>query len=139
MNNFRWLILVLSFLCASPSFAQDAEDEGAGEVPSEGKHKIAFEPFHLSLLRRGRVVGQVDLRLVLVLQEGRDYEEINNLMPQIRSDFNVALTDMARKVFDVNRPIDPDLVSAYLTPYVDHRLGRGRVEVFVQHAMIDPK
>lgn len=128
--------MIVSFL-SWPVFAQDEETEG--EVPTEGKHRIAFEPFNISLLKRGRVVGQVDLRLVLVLHNGNEYEEINNLVPQIKSDFTVALTDLARKVFDVNRPIDPDLVSAYLTPFVDRRLGRGRVDVFVQHALIEPK
>lgn len=126
-----WLVFT------SPLHAQ--EEVETGEVPLEGKYKIVFEPFNLSMLKRGRVIGQVDLRLVLVLQNGNEYEEIANLTPQIRSDFTVALTDLTRKVFDVNRPIDPDLVSAYLTPYVDYRIGKDRVKVFVQHATIEPK
>lgn len=139
MVVFRWLVLLVCLGVAAPVFAQDADEEEVGEVPLEGKHKIAFDPFNLSLMKRGRVVGQVDLRLVLVLHDGSDYEEIANLMPQIKSDFSIALSDMARKVFDVDRPIDPDLVSAYLTPYVDRRIGRDRVDVFVQHALIEPK
>lgn len=139
MAKFRWLIVLGCLGFVSPAFAQEAEEVEAGEVPSEGKHKIAFDPFNLSLMKRGRVVGQVDLRLVLVLHDGNDYEEIASLMPQIKSDFTIALTDMARKVFSVDRPIDPDLVSAYLTPYVDRRVGRDRVDVFVQHALVEPK
>lgn len=139
MAKFRWLIILMCLSLVSPVIAQDAEEGEGGEVPSEGKHKISFAPFYLSLMKRGRVLGQVDLRLVLVLHEGNDYEEIANLVPQIRSDFNIALTDMARRVFDVNRPIDPDLVSAYLTPFVDRRIGRDRVDVYVQHALIEPK
>lgn len=133
------LLALLMFAFVQSVTVSAQEEAPEGEVPTEGKHRIAFEPFNLSLLKRGRVVGQVDLRLVLVLQDGNDYEEIANLVPQIKSDFTVALSDLARKVFDVNRPIDPDLVSAYLTPFVDRRLGRDRVEVFVQHALIEPK
>tara|TARA_R110002096_G_scaffold274283_3_gene468095 strand:+ start:1047 stop:1466 length:420 start_codon:yes stop_codon:yes gene_type:complete len=139
MVKFRWLVFLVCVALVAPVSAQDADEVEAGEVPSEGKHKIVFDPFYLSLMKRGRVLGQVDLRLVLVLHEGNDYEEIANMTPQIRSDFTIALTDLARKVFDVNRPIDPDLVSAYLTPFVDRRIGRDRVDVFVQHALIEPK
>ena len=110
-----------------------------GEALAEGKHKISFDPFYLSLLKRGRVVGQAEVRVVLQLENGDDYEEFNNLKTQVRADFMSALTELARIRFDVNQPIDPDIVKAYLTPFVDYRLGEGKVQVYIQHAMIEAK
>lgn len=121
------------------SLLAQEEEAAEAEAPTEGKYKIPLEPFHFALLKRGRVVGQVNLTLVLELADGREYEDINRQVPRIRSDISIALTDLARQQFDVDRPIDPDLVSAYLTPFLDYRLGADRVEVYVQKAIIDPK
>jgi len=133
LNSILWI----SF--SSTASSVQAEEPPAGEAPTEGKYKINLAPFNFSLLKRGRVVGQVDLTLVLELNEGRDYEEINSLLPRIRSDISIALTDLARQQFSVDRPIDPDLLTAYLTPFLDYRLGKDRVEIYVQQAMISPK
>ena len=139
---FRHILLFIVFssggVFCSAVLAQDEEATEA-EAPTEGKYKIPLEPFHFALLNRGRVVGQVNLTLVLELADGREYEDINRQVPRIRSDISIALTDLARQQFDVDRPIDPDLVSAYLTHFLDYRLGTDRVEVYVQKAIIDPK
>ncbi len=120
-------------------FAAASEEENSGEVPTEGKYKITLEPFNFAVIKRGRVEGQANLQLVLELDDGKDYEDINNQIPRIRSDISIALTDLARQQFSVDRPVDPDLVSAYLTPFLDYRLGKGKVEVFVIKAIIEPK
>lgn len=136
----RKFFLIVAVLCCVPlSLFAAQEEPPVGEAPTEGKYKIVLEPFHLALLDRGRVVGKVDMRLVLELEDGRDYEDINMQIPRIRSDISIALTDLAKQQFSVDRPINPDMVSAYLTPFLDYRLGKDRVEVYVQQAIIDPK
>ncbi|NVJ99886.1 MAG: hypothetical protein HWE25_17165 [Alphaproteobacteria bacterium] len=111
------------------------EDEKAAAV---GKPKIEMKPFNLSLLNRGRVEGKLTLYLVLLIEEGGAHEKVRLRLPQIRSDFNSALTVLAKQRFSVSRPVDPDVVKAYLTPYVDYRVGAGVVSVFVKQALIEP-
>ncbi|MBV1901120.1 MAG: hypothetical protein KUG56_05550 [Kordiimonadaceae bacterium] len=136
MSKMRYILACVLVLGAMPLgvFAEEGT-----QALDEGKHKINFNPFYLSLFKRGRVVGQAELRIVLQLEDGNDYEELNNLKTQIRADFVSALTELARIRFDVNRPIDPDVVKAYLTPFADYRLGEGRVQIYVQHALIESK
>ncbi|MBL4838309.1 MAG: hypothetical protein JKY34_12110 [Kordiimonadaceae bacterium] len=136
MSKIRSVLVCVLMLLVIPSGA--FAEEGS-EALNEGKHKINFNPFHLSLFKRGRVVGQAELRIVLQLEDGDDYEEFNNIKTQIRADFTSALTELARIRFDVNRPINPDVVKAYLTPFADYRLGEGRVQIYVMHATIEPK
>lgn len=116
--------------------SQDAATED--ELLDEGKHKITFDPFHLSILRRGRVKATVDLQLVLQLHDNKDYEALNEMKPQLRADITAALSTLARQRWRITRPIDPDIVSAYLTPFVEHRAGVGRLNVYVLHALINP-
>jgi len=114
------------------------EEGGDAEVLEEGKHKITFEPFQLSVMRRGRVRGTADIQLVLQLHDNKDYESLNNLKPQLRADISSALSTLARQRWSVNRPIDPDIVSAYLTPFIEHRVGANRLNVYVLKALINP-
>ena len=76
--------------------------------------------------------------LTLVVQDQRDSEMVRLRMPQIRADFLSALTTLARQRFKINKPIDPDIVRAYLSPFLDYRLGDDKVDVFVKQALIDP-
>lgn len=109
------------------------------EIPEEGKLAIEMQPFDFTMFDRGRTVGKVSLTLTLVVQEQGDSEMIRTRMPQIRSDFLGALTVLARQRFDVNRPIDPDIVTAYLTPFLEHRIGAGKALIFVKQALISPR
>jgi len=120
--------------------AAAAQDEGAeeGEVLDEGKLKITFDPFSLSLMKRGRVLGTVDIQLVLQLHDNKDYEALNTLKPQLRADITSALSTLARQRWSVNRPIDPDIVSAYLKPFVDYRIGAEKLKIYVVQAIINP-
>lgn len=133
------LIVFLSFAMMAVSFTQEpvwAQEEG--EALDEGKLKITFEPFHLSLLDRGRVRGTVDIQLVLQLHENTDYDKLNAIKPQLRADITSALSTLARQRWSLTRPIDPDIVSAYLKPFIDHRVGGDKLDIYVVQALINP-
>lgn len=140
----RWLLACSLFvlvgthsIAGTTLAAQDEEAEG--ELLDEGKHKIGFAPFQLTLMKRGRIRGSVDIQLVLQLSDNKDYEKLNALKPQLRADITAALSTLARQRWKVTQPIDVDIVSAYLTPFITHRVGPGKLEVYVQHALINPK
>lgn len=107
-------------------------------MPEEGKLSIDMDPFTFSMFERGRLVGRVSMTLTLVVQEQKDSELVRLRLPQIRSDFFSALTTLSRQRFDVNKPIDPDIVRAYLSQFLNHRLGEGKADVFVKQALIKP-
>lgn len=109
-----------------------------GVMPEEGKLAIEMDAFDFSMFNRGRMVGKASLTLTLVVIEQSDSEVIRLRLPQIRSDFLSALTILSRQRFKVNKPIDPDIVTAYLTPFLSNRIGAGKVNIFVKHALITP-
>lgn len=116
--------------------ASSAQDDGS--MPEEGKLAIDMDPFDFPMFNRGRMVGRVSMILTLVVQEQRDSELVRLRMPQIRSDFLGALTTLSRQRFNVNKPIDPEIVRAYLTPFLGYRLGDGKADVYVKQALIKP-
>jgi flagellar basal body-associated protein FliL len=139
LNKLVLLIVVgLMFAlgAASPGAAQ--EEEASGEILDEGKHKITFSPFNITVMKRGKVQGLADIQLVLQLVDNREYEELNALKPQLRSDITTALSTLARQRWSLTRPIDPDIISQYLTPFISYRVGEGRLEVYVTQALINP-
>ncbi|MBO6504491.1 MAG: hypothetical protein JJ850_03805 [Kordiimonadaceae bacterium] len=132
---FAWLFLLFAAMIVSVS-AVSAQD--AGEMPEEGKLAIDMEPFDFPMFNRGRMVGKVSMTLTLVVQEQRDSEDVRLHLPQIRSDFLGALTTLSRQRFNVNKPIDPEIVRAYLTQFLDYRLGEHKADVYVKQALIKP-
>lgn len=129
------LMMVLGL--GGPAVSAFSEEE-EGDKEFVGKPKLEMEPFNFSVIKRGIVEGQATLQFVLVMENTGDFEFVRSRLPQVRSDFNTALTMLSRQTFQVNRPIDPDIVKAYLTPYIDARLGAGIAEVFVKQALIRP-
>ena len=128
--------LLVLMLLAAFQLPVLAEDDNS--MPDEGKLAIDMDPFDFPLFDRGRRTGRVSLLLTLVVQEQGDSERVRLHMPQIRSDFLSALTSLSRQRFKVNKPIDPDIVRAYLSPFLNYRLGDGKVDVFVKQALINP-
>ncbi len=140
-GGFLMRIFLIAFLMGfslfGPApFAFSEEEEGDKEFV--GKPKLEMSPFNFSVIKRGIVEGQATLQIVLVMENTQDFEVVRSRLPQVRSDFNTALSMLSRQTFQVNRPIDPDIVKAYLTPYIDARLGVGMAEVFVKQALIHP-
>lgn len=108
-------------------------------MPEEGKIAIDMEPYNFPMFDRGRLVGRISITLTLVVLEQRDSEMIRLRLPQIRSDFLGALTILARQRFNINKPVNPDIITAYLTPFLSHRIGEKKADVYVKHALITPK
>lgn len=133
----RGLCLLVIFAIASvPESAFATTRQGV--MPEEGKLAIEMDVFDFSMFKRGRMVGKASLTLTLVVLEQSDSEQIRLRMPQIRSDFLNALTVLSRQRFNVNKPINPDIVTAYLTPFLNNRIGKGKANIFVKHALITP-
>ncbi|WP_308910880.1 hypothetical protein [Pseudokordiimonas caeni] len=128
--------LALCLPVFGPASMPAMAEEKAEEAP---KPYIDLAPIYLSVLNKGRVIGVVTLELVLEVKDpAHDSAMVTERLRQIEGDFAAAGMEMARQVFRVDRPIDPDLVSAYLTPYVERRLGPGKVNVLVKQALIRP-
>ncbi len=126
------VLLLVSVLVGPPLFAQD------GAMPQEGKLAIDMEPFTFPMFERGRLVAKVSMTLTLVVRESGYAEAVRLRLPQIRSDFLGALTTLSRQRFNVNKPIDPDIVRVYLSQYLNYRLGEGKADVYVKQALINP-
>lgn len=125
---------ILAIPAVSQSAAAQSEDsEGDGILRKLDMHPIVF-----ALVHRGRIEGRVTIELTLDAQSQADMADIRLHEPQIRSDFVTALNGLARQRFRVTDPIDPDLVVAYLTPYLNRRLGHDRAAIYVQSALIEP-
>lgn len=134
MRTFLFCTLFIAALLTAPTPSGAVQEE-----PAEfGKPKIAMAPFNFSLIKQGRVHGKVTIHLTLVIEENGSHEEVRRRLPQVRSDFNSALTVLARQRFSVTKPINPDIVKAYLTPYAVKRLGDDVVSIYVHQALIEP-
>lgn len=108
------------------------------DTPEEGKHKVDLLPFTFTMQKRGRLVGKVTVLVTLEVQDASKVEYVKQRVPQVRADFNMVLSELSRVRFDVNRPIDPDLVQQYLAPYADYRMGKDVVKVYLRQALIEP-
>ena len=135
--HMRRALLIAGFVISVLSGPLAAEAR-QGVMPEEGKLAIEMDVFDFSMFDRGRMVGKVSLTLTLVVIEQSDSEVIRLRLPQIRSDFLSALTILSRQRFNVNKPINPDIVTAYLTPFLSNRIGAGKANIFVKHALITP-
>jgi len=120
---------LLSLAFAIPSVSAQETQE-----PSE----LELDPFNVSIYRNGRVEGQVTVILRLETKDPSELSSITERLPQIRADIFTGLTELARQYFDVNKPIQPDLVRDYLLFFIDQRLGEGKVDLFVVQAGVNP-
>ncbi|UTW55605.1 hypothetical protein [Kordiimonas sp. SCSIO 12610] len=110
-------------------FAQSAEDFST---------EIQVDPIQFSLYQRGRITGQVTIQLVLEVLDPSDVEPIKERLPQIKSDFVSALIALSKHYFDVNKPLQADLIAGYLKPFAARRLDGEKVNIFVVQATINP-
>lgn len=131
----RILCIVLSCLTlnllwiSEPVSAQDAQDLST---------EIQLEPIQFSLYQRGRIRGQVSIQIVLEVLDPEKAADIKERTPQIKSDFVSALIALSKHYFDVNQPLQADLIAGYLKPFAAKRLGPDQVNIFVVQATINP-
>ncbi len=127
-----FLISFLALVAVPPVSAQDGEGDSA-------RYSIDLDPLFFNIIQRGRVRGRVQIDLTMELMDSRDFEDISERVPQLRSDILTALTTLARDRMSPNAPINPDVVVAFLQPVVDYRVGPDRVNLYVTNALITPK
>ena len=134
INMLRLILLIfiltsVTFTVTEISYAQSAE-----ELSTE----IAIDPIQFSMYQRGRIRGQVTIQLVLEVLNPSDVEGIKERVPQIKSDFVSALIALSKHYFDVNQPLQADLIAGYLKPFADKRFGPDKINIFVVQATINP-
>ncbi len=133
---FFWVMVSIWGLTLSqPLQAQDEEQEQGVVALSN----IALAPFEVALMKKGVLKGMASILVTVELAEKTDYTNISTRIPQIRSDFSIALTSLAKQRFSVNRPIDPDIVAAYLQFYADRRFGKDAIMVYILQATVKPR
>jgi flagellar basal body-associated protein FliL len=123
------IVVTVAFTCAENVHAQSAD-----ELSTE----IIIDPIQFSMYQRGRIRGQVTIQLVLEVLNPSDVETIKERVPQIKSDFVSALIALSKHYFDVNKPLQADLIAGYLKPFADQRLGPDKINIFVVQATINP-
>lgn len=132
MRNYFILALTLLFLSLTDASLLWAQN------PDELTAEVEMKPIQFSLYQRGRVRGQVTIQLVLQVLDPNDVSVVEERIPQIQSDFVSALIALSKQYFDVNQPIQPDLVAGYLQPFAIKRFGPDKVNIFVVQATINP-
>ena len=120
--------------CAAVAAAEEETPKG----PDAARHRIPLDPFIFNLEVRGRVKGVLNLELVLEIVEDSDFEDVEQRIPQLRSDLLTAMTTLVRDRITYNTPVNPDLISIFLQPVMDRRFGRHAVNVYVANAYVDP-
>lgn len=123
-------------------YAQDSEegDKAEEEDIISYNSTIEIKTLNFSIIKKGRVRGTVSIVPVLIIKHPTDDEinELNSLIPLIRSDLMAVANLLSKRRFRINRPIDPDLVAFHFQNRVDKRLGKDRIKVYIQDAVIRP-
>ena len=128
------------------SFAQEEDseepqdEEDLAKLLGEEATTLPIVPLNFSVIRKGRVRGTVSIVPVLVIVDPTEAEitELTKLMPLLRSDLMMVSSLLSKKRFRVNRPIDPDFVARHFQNRVDQRIGKGRIKIYIQDAIIRP-
>ncbi len=155
-KKFAIPMLFFSMICAQTiapesmlaiSYAQDqaTDEDGHGDETQKGKISEAsttlpISTINFSVIKKGRVRGTVSIVPILVVENPTDAElsELKVLLPLIRSDLTSVANLLAEKRFRINKPIDPDFVVAHFQRRIDLRIGKDRLKVYIQDAVIRP-
>ena len=123
-------------------YAQDSEEteESQEEDTLNYNTTLEIKTLNFSIIKKGRVRGTVSIVPTLVITHPTDDEinELDRLIPLIRSDLMAVANLLSKRRFRINRPIDPDLVAFHFQNRVDKRLGKGRIKIYIQDAVIRP-
>lgn len=126
-------------------YAQDSEEIDEAEEAEEedilnNNTTLPIKTLNFSIIKKGRVRGTVSIVPILIITHPTDNEinELNRLIPLIRSDLMAVANLLSKRRFRINRPIDPDLVATHFQNRLDKRIGKGRIKVYIQDAVIRP-
>lgn len=121
--------LSLVILINQPVLSQDDE---------RAKDTIEMDPMIYTLVRNGRPNAQVTVRVGIQIEDGVDFQSINNRAPQMRSDFLSLIASLSTQRFRLGKPIDPELLSSYFQMAAERRVGAKKVTIYVLEAGIAP-
>ncbi len=131
LKCFAVLLFTLSLVTVmnGPAFSQDDE---------RAKDTIEMDPMIYTLVRNGRPSAQVTVRVGIQIEDGVDFQSINNRAPQMRSDFLSLIASLSTQRFRLGKPIDPELLSSYFQLAAERRVGAKKVTIYVLEAGISP-
>lgn len=153
IQHYLYKTFVLFALVGSMMFAQTlaprsmissihAQDsEGAEEEDiQEYNSSLPIKTLNFSIIKKGRVRGTVSIVPILLVKHPTDDEidELTSLIPLIRSDLMAVANLLSKRRFRINRPIDPNMVASHFQNRVDKRLGKDRIKIYIQDAVIRP-
>ena len=123
-------------------YAQDSEETDKAEEDDtlNNNTTLPIKTLNFSIIKKGRVRGTVSIVPILIITHPTDNEinELSSLIPLIRSDLMAVANLLSKRRFRINRPIDPDLVATHFQNRLDKRLGKDRIKIYIQDAVIRP-
>lgn len=123
----------------SSIYAQDSEEAEEEEI-QDYNTTLPIKTLNFSIIKKGRVRGTVSIVPILVIKHPTNDEihELGRLTPLIRSDLMAVANLLSKRRFRINRPIDPSLVASHFQNRVDKRIGKDRIKIYIQDAIIRP-
>ncbi len=136
------VMFIQAVMPLNSTYAQDSEetDESQEEEILDYNTILEIKTLNFSIIKKGRVRGTVSIVPILIVTHPTDNEinELNSLIPLIRSDLMAVANLLSKRRFRINRPIDPELVAFHFQNRVDKRIGKNRVKIYIQDAVIRP-
>ena len=118
----------------------EAQEENQEEAALDYNTTLPIKTLNFSIIKKGRVRGTVSIVPILLVTHPTDDEihELTSLIPLIRSDLMSVANLLAKRRFRINRPIDPNLVASHFQNRVNKRIGKDRLKIYIQDAIIRP-
>lgn len=129
------LCFFLSF--GSAGFAA-AEGEDGETKSDAGPIFMEFAPFSVSVIQRAQIAGYLSVAFDLAVEEEAVVQQVERLRPKVRDAVLLILTRVASSRLDVTRPVDVDLIRAYVQKAVNNVLGAGKAQVLMAIVSLQP-
>ncbi|MCH8862091.1 MAG: hypothetical protein IID51_06235 [Proteobacteria bacterium] len=112
-------------------------EESSGSSDSEPLF-IEFTPLSVSVIQRTRVAGFLSVAFNLVVENEEAAAHVERLRPRLRDAIVRILSRVANSRLDINRPVDVDLIRAYVQMAVDGVLGAEKARVLMETVSLQP-
>lgn len=127
------VILCIFLLSVGPGVASAAEGSSSAEPIF-----IEFEPFSVSVIQNSRVAGFLSIAFDLAVEDEATIQQVERLRPRLRDAVVRILSRVASSRLDVSRPVDVDLVRAYVQKAIDGVIGPGKAQVLMEIVSLQP-
>lgn len=128
-----WVLpLFLALSLAGPCLAA-----GPADQPKLGEQRyIMLEPLTVSVLRDARVRGLLSVDLTLELARHDERAAIERIMPRLRDQLMLTLTQLAANRLDIDRPLDLPTLTAALQQVIDRVIGESKARLLIGGATV---